>query len=376
MKVDIRDSDTFSQITPNNISSYLSSNGWESIDTIPGKANIWKKEEDKETYEVLCPLKTEFGDYAFRIHDLVSVLEKQEKRSQLEIISALKKSEVDVVRLRIIENNATEGIPAIYGVDAIKSIFELTNAAACSVLDPRSAYLGKKPDQVTNYASKLRLGHTEKGSFIFTLLSPVSPSLSKNSSLESLPEDEPFERNVTLKLCEALEATHKALTICETSQDFEAFSSGVANGINANICQALSNLTKMSEKIELSVTWANSRPINKPIYRQHFYSRWSGILEEAAKRFSIQEPRPDEKIFGLIVKLHREPNQTEGKVTVKTQIDGKLSSLIIRAENDDYSKFVAAHDKKAPIVCQGTLIKKAKQWELLLPINIQEVTDE
>lgn len=377
MKIDIRDSDTFSQITPNNISSYLLSNGWKSIDTIPGKAIIWKKEDDdKKTYEVLCPLKTEFGDYAFRIRDLVIVLEKQEKRSQLEIISALKKSEMDVVRLRIVENNATEGIPAIYGVDAIKSIFELTNAAACSVLDPRPAYLGKKPDQVTTYSSKLKFGHTEKGSFIFTLLSPVSPSLYINSICENTLDDEPFERKATLKLCEALEATHKALTICETSQDFKAFSSGVAKGINANICQALSNLTKMSEKIELSVTWANSRPINKPVFRQNFYGRWSGLLEEAANHFSKQEPRPDEKIFGLIVNLRREPDQTEGKVTVKTQIDGKLSSLIIRAKNDDYSKFVAAHDKKAPIVCQGTLIKNGKQWELLLPINIQEVTED
>nr|BFD33576.1 hypothetical protein GTC16762_31950 [Pigmentibacter ruber] len=375
MKVDIKDSETFSQITPNNISSYLSSNGWRPAKSIPGKANIWEKEVDNETYEVLCPLKTEFGDYAFRIRDLVSVLEKQEKRSQIEIISALKKSEVDVIRVRITENSATEGVPATQGVDAIKSIYELTNASACSALEPRAAYLGKKPDQVANYISKLKLGHTERGSFIFTLLSPVNPSFSKNRDEISL-EDEPFERKVTLKLCEALEATHKALTISETSQDFDVFSSRIEHGVNANICQALSNLTKLSEKVELSITWANSRPSNKPIYRQHFYGRWSGILEEAAKRFTNQEPRPDEKIFGLIVKLQRDANQSEGKVTVKTQIDGKLSSIIIRAADDDDSKFVVAHDKKVPIVCQGTLIKKGKQWELNLPTNIQEVNED
>ena len=119
IKVDVKDLDIFRQIPLENINFYLFSKGWVETESIEGKAIIWEKNSNGIRFELLCPIKESFGDYAQRVYDLVIVLENQEVRSQVEIISSLYKSKFDPKEHKSIE---IKGIVTRIGWDEDRNI--------------------------------------------------------------------------------------------------------------------------------------------------------------------------------------------------------------------------------------------------------------
>ena len=89
IKVTIRDPVILSTIEPPEVVRYLQATGWKKESEQAGKWSIWLQEREGEEYEVTVPLRTEYRDFAFRISDILCVLEVFEKRSQLEIFQDL-----------------------------------------------------------------------------------------------------------------------------------------------------------------------------------------------------------------------------------------------------------------------------------------------
>ena len=68
--------------------------------------------------------------------------------------------------------------------------------------------------EAREYLRQMRLGQTEQGSFVVTLLSPVVPppmQLTFDLGPEELPEDDSIERRMTKHLAGALKAARKAI---------------------------------------------------------------------------------------------------------------------------------------------------------------------
>ena len=89
IKVTIRDPVILSTIEPPEVVRYLQATGWKKESEQAGKWSIWLQEREGEEYEVTVPLRTQYRDFAFRISDILCVLEVFEKRSQLEIFQDL-----------------------------------------------------------------------------------------------------------------------------------------------------------------------------------------------------------------------------------------------------------------------------------------------
>ncbi len=68
--------------------------------------------------------------------------------------------------------------------------------------------------EASDYMQRVRLGQTEHGSFVVTLLAPVPPLLQIPLDPAWTPlDDEPFDRRVTRRLMDALDACRAALEI-------------------------------------------------------------------------------------------------------------------------------------------------------------------
>ena len=78
------------RIDPLFVEGYLLSNGWNKSGEIPnGKASMWQREIDKDSFSVILPINQELRDFSARICELIEVLEIVEKRSVSEIILSL-----------------------------------------------------------------------------------------------------------------------------------------------------------------------------------------------------------------------------------------------------------------------------------------------
>ena len=180
MRVRISDKQALLSISPAQLMAYLRSKGARQVDEFSGKATVWSYGDE----ELLVPLATRFADYAARMADILASLEREEDRSQLQILTDLQNSGFDVVRVRnVSEDTRTGTLNFMRSVDFVAQTRDLLLAAACSAATHKISYPGRKPQDAERFMDSVRFGQTVQGSFVLQILSPVAPELRKQGSL-------------------------------------------------------------------------------------------------------------------------------------------------------------------------------------------------
>ncbi len=188
--------------------------------------------------------------------------------------------------------------------------------------------------------------------------------------------DDPLERRVTSLLAQALSATHGA-TAKTLAGDGSAFTTkSVEEGISANLCEALAKMIEPYEYLDVSTTWARSRPRQEPRHSVRFSKDDAVILLEVAWAFRSREPRLGFKLFGSVQKLKRDDSETDGTVTLRTHFDGRIQSVTAVLSKSDYDRAIAAHKDKAPIIVEGDLDRFGQRWRLVNPRIVEVIFGE
>jgi hypothetical protein len=162
-------SQTLELIRPKDDQAYLTAHAWHNLRPSGEYAFLYRRTIDNQRYDVFVPSTQEIDDFPQRIADIIRTLETVEDRSQIEILSDLTSTRSDVVRVR--RPGAIDGtLPLVDGPDLVQSAYDMLLAAACSATAPRLYYQGKRPGQATDYISKARLGQSERGSYVLTVI--------------------------------------------------------------------------------------------------------------------------------------------------------------------------------------------------------------
>jgi hypothetical protein len=234
------------------------------------------------------------SDYVLLLREALQELETVEKRSQLEILRDLYNSGFDVVRLAAQSSRTADGTVDIdEGVLLFERARDTLYAAACATVKPQAVFHSRRPQLATEYMRKARLGQTEQGSYVLTLLSPVAPQLTFHSDTDLFPE-EPFERRVIQTLARSVRLAVGAAesSATATTPDFRPFQDAVIGGVSANLCEGIAGLFTATDpaSVELSIAWALSRPApNEVPSRVRISSRnVSTILRQSCLVFRLE----------------------------------------------------------------------------------------
>jgi hypothetical protein len=216
-----------------------------------------------------------------------------------------------------------------------------------------------------DYMQRVRLGQTEHGSFIVALLAPVPPVLQMQLDPTWVSfDDEPFERQVTRRLMDALQASRTAIEAANIGEGSTAFDEAVQQGVSANLCEALAKLVASSEGLDVSTTWARTRPAPEARRTIAFSADDAEVLQEAARIFRVQQPRPNVELFGTVHQLKRDQDEIRGLVTLKTLIDERPQSIKAELDRANYSLAVQAHEQQLPVLVRGDLQRVGQRWQL------------
>ena len=270
------------------------------------------------------------------------------------------------MRVRTADADDDGSVSLDVGVEIVSNARDMLLAAACAARTPQALYRAGANKEANDYMRRVRLGQTERGSFVVTLLAPVPPQLQLQPQLDptwASIEDEPMERKVTRRLMYALEASRSAAEQA-LSGDGAAFERAVEAGVSANLCEAVANLIDQSNGIDVSVTWARTRPTPEPMRRIVFSSSDAEILKEAARTFRARQPKPDVTLVGTVYKLKRDQDEVEGSVTLKALIDDRLQSVTAVLDQSNYDVAVSAHGRQAPVVVTGDLERVKQRWQI------------
>jgi hypothetical protein len=372
MKATIRDPEILRTVRPLEVIAYLRSQGWQEAQRLERGA-FWIKTEEAITHEVLIPFEATSHGYLQRIVELLAVLEEAESRSQIEIVEDLSFASADIIRPRLLGAFDDGTISIEDGKAVYEHARSLMLSAACAAVEPRQLYAKRKPEQAMNYLNHARFGVPQRGSYILTIISPVSPKLVLDSDLfGEVQAEEPFERRTVRILAQAIEQASIAGRETAATGDFAPMSRAVAHGVSANLCDALVALHHCSGErgVDFHFTWAPSRGMpDNTKSSVTIASDLVPILEEASRLFRETGTQNDVEVLGTVHKLEHQEG-SRGKVTINGTADGIPRTVQIELSGDEHSLAVRSYEERIPLSCRGELMKEGRSWALKNPRDV------
>lgn len=385
MKVDVRDDEIFDALTPVALEQYLRNSRWTEQKHIPGEVSIWSYDSgDGQKHRVWLPLDRGLSDYAQSVNRLVRVLADVENRSQLQLIEDLETVAIgDVIRFKSFDrlNKFSSSLSLNDGLSFVQQVQEMTSAAATSVIEKREILSRRRPNKAIEYMNSVRLGQTERGSFLVKLISPLSPVEYTQLHFPDIPtEDEPpFERQVVVNLMSSLSSLQAVASEALTKGRFyfEAFQELVPRGVSANLCEAVTNMTDgraQFRPLEVSVTWSYAiAPPEQPL-TQHieFPTEIMPYISRAAELF--REMNPESVILrGYVTGLRRGKDEPVGHVTIVTLLGSRQRGIRVDMTSEAYNIAIQAHEEDLEVSCEGSLEKQGNLFVLRDPTNFHIV---
>ena len=349
---------------------------------------FWGLPFDGDELEVMQPLDPGLRDYPSRVGDAIVVLSVAEGRSELDVLRQVSESTRDVHTVSLFPADAPAGMIAIEdGATAYDSLRGLVSAAAYPVFaqQQRAVHPARKPQGLTDFMRGVRVGPAAAGSYVLAAYTPVPPQLSGQPSLldelggvTGPPEEEPLERQVSLRLYEAVRATREAADAALLSADgLEPFTTAVGRGVSANLCEALAGFGGgAGHPFQLSVSLAATRRHATTLVPVSFRRDHVPVLKEAAAELRAITPEEDVAVTGEVVRLHRE-RQSAGVITLVGRIEESdvLRRIWVDLPVADYEAATRAHQLMRRVTVRGNLVRRGTRFHLLGPTGFRLLAD-
>ena len=369
MTTNLRDPKALNSVSPMALSAYARLAGWSKTETFGDYSDVYTS---SQLPEIIIPRTKRLGDYAQVVTQLIEIFAQVADVEEVALYNDLVTADRDVTRVSISDGGDDGTVDLEQGADLVGGSKDMWLAAACSMDDPRPVYRAGANRDAMKQLRRIRIGQTERGSYVVTLLSPVIPPPIQEPLFPDMESnDEPLERRLSRRLVQALSATHNAAELANTG-DIEAFVEAVPFGASANLCEALVQMIEPFEYLSVSTTWARTRPLRDAMDTVRFERGNAPTLREAARSFRSREPREDVRLFGFVQRLKRDESETDGTVTLRSSIDGRTQSVTAVLSESDYTKAIEAHSGRSPVIVLGDLGRFGQRWRLLNP-QIAEV---
>ena len=362
MKVSIRDTDALRAVSPAALSAYARAAGWSPQKRYRVHSDIYVGEARPE---IIVPRTVRLGDYASVVSRLIETFAQVSGQDELTVYRSLVIADRDVVRVRTAESD-DGSVTLNQGADLIGGARDMLLSAACSLRDLRPVYRAGANREAAELLKRVRLGQTDQGSFVVTLLTPIVPP--PMPALLPDPDDlnAPIERRMTRRLVEALSAVRGAVERTAAGEE-GAFGESVASGVSANLCEALARIIEPFPTLDVGVSWARTRPMTASGTVVRFGWTDTAVLREAARSFRDRAPRPDVRLHGFVRLLKRGQVDDDGTIGLAADVDGQRQSVVAVLEREDYERALQAHSDRALVVLAGDLDRIGQRWRLLSP---------
>jgi len=325
---------------------------------------------------LFVPLSPGPADYEDRLRELVLGIAAVEERNIDAVVTNLRYATADLIRIGLVSPRVGPGeLPIEDGRNLFDGARDLMLWAACAAVQPRASFGPRVPAAARDYLEGVRLGQTEKGSYVVTVISDVAPP--EQQALvpdDDIQFDTPFERRVTSRLMESLSATQSAarLVVDEQADIAETFEAVVERGVSANLCAAIAKMAEeqAGSQVEVRMSWASSRP---PVATElppavTFPPSSLPVLSDAHSALRQLGPFEDVVVEGYVIRLNRGKDEAAiGSIVIDGDARGERRNIHVELPDAQYHLAVEAHDDRYPVRVIGTLAKRGRYWVLSDP---------
>ena len=356
--------------TPIDLEALLSTlDGWTRESESPGLMSVWTRVIQQQRFQILVPHDPEYSDYEQRYEDAVRAVSRLEGLTAEDMKSRLALVISDVTSLHIGGDAAdwAEGVQIDEGIRLVEAARAMHAAAAQSAHEPKAYFgAGRRPDAVKAYLDRLRLGHTRRGSFVITVVSPVSlpPAPAGDEIAGSTDSVTPFERIATSKLAQGMQSIVEAAEAGDPARFVQA----IPKGVSADLCEAVGEVLSVSREADVHlgirfsqrVTGDPRQEVDLTIHRSIV-----PILQDAVARLSRQEEYRQYRLVGRVVRLDRPDGSPAGQVIIEGSLGRSKKSVWMELRAGDYARAIKAHDEERDVVIVGNIKKVGRSWTMV-----------
>lgn len=375
MKTTITDKHALRALRPTDLAAYLRASGWIFGEGIKGKSSVWTNKLSEDLFEINLPSDSGFLDFSIRMGEILDVLALFENRPQLQIFNDLLMATSDVTRIRIADSKSNDGTISIESnATAANKAKELILSSACATVEKRSIWHNRKPQEAIDHLKKVRIGQSERGSYVITVITHIPIQLFSEDVFDNNP---PFERLVTINLAQALVSVRKASETAALTQNLSVFEQSVRDGVSANLCDAIVGLYGDSENdrnLDFQFTWSAGRKYDEDLPRKvNFPPESISVISEASRMLREKAPIQDYDFSGFVVKLDKPVGATIGKATIAANVEGEQRMIVLELPSDEYQKAIKAHREVLLFRGFGTLKKEGRSLFLKNPRDLKVI---
>jgi hypothetical protein len=212
-------------LTPSSVAAYLSTTGWSMVHD--GRALQSWIYGDVPTPDHVLQLPTDgsYADYDQNLRRVLRQLEALNGWDAQQLATHVLGARSDILYIRASQYSFDGSIPVREAQQLLDGAVDMVTAAARWTYRPRRSFYGRLPDAVKEFIDDdLRMGHTQRGSFVITILTrldepeadqpgdrtpapmPPAPEVERQSLHESLTSGHvaPFQRRVMSTLASGL----------------------------------------------------------------------------------------------------------------------------------------------------------------------------
>jgi hypothetical protein len=307
-----------------------------------------------DTDEVIVPQNPFGSDFTRRMAEAVAALSEVEARTPDEVLKDLLLTPADALRFRVESANTEDGsVPLPEGISLLAGARKALLASACDVLYPQTFHPRLSRAEAEQFVSQCRLGQTERGSFVASVICPfdAAPAADSSSLFPDLPAGN-FARRVTTHLMSALRRVAESINADQPERLTNVDGGDV---VSANLYEALAEMQPSGDRAALHVTATWARTVSPPgegmstavTLRKEFFP----VIEEAARKLRPQtQPRQD-LFVGIVDGLSGAPGKDgrmQGTVTLAllTQEGEEVIKSRLELSPEDYETACDAHKKR------------------------------
>ena len=362
------------EVSAAQVRAYLERKQWFLDDTLRSVATVWHRQQELDA-EVMLPLESA-RDYRQRLKEALASVAAFEQRPILEVISDVASLFTNVISVRVIHADTTQGtIPINDGVLLITKAKDLLLAAAMSLGAKKKQFKGAPAKEASEYVETLLLGQTEQGSYVVNVIAPLP---AEQPTLDPQIENYSLAQAVTANLVAGLDALARATTKYEPGGLLTQFDEAVIQGASANLCDALLGFSgsERNRSFEIKIT-AEDSPL-LPATPRTFSFGPSSIyaLAKATEYYKEDYILPSRTLIGFIRKLSRKKNDATGTAVLQTTVGDTERYVKVELTENDYHLAVIAHDGTKLVTCSGDVQIKSRSAVLLNPRNFGMLTAE
>lgn len=356
-------------LTPLVVQQYLAANDWQLEAQVPDVRQIWRLRDEAR---VMLPLATDYIDFAQRFRDTLRTLATVYDWDPGRLAEKIIATRADLFFVRFDQMMVDGTLPFRQAEKALDGLFKMMKAAATSADDPTHSHRGRRSSTVTDFLDEdVRLGHTKRGSFVFTVVTRLGDPLPAAEN----PRDRvaPFPRRVMETLASGLSAARDLAL----NWDPHAIEQAVERGLSANLVESLQDLTEGDSlrELDLSFDWAVGEPLpdvptSRIVVNRDAIVGLPRVRERLVRR---EEPPRTETVVGQVRSLTREESgddQEETTIVLSAEIRGRTRKIHVPLSGDDYDWAIFAHRRKLPFTVTGNLAFERGAWRLTGRITV------